>query len=187
MKPLIGVVSWALLTAAAAAQAPQGGPKPSPELKRQSYYLGTWKCEGTTQASASGPGSTSTSTSHTAWGLGGFFLVERGEFSDGGMNGKDVSYIGYDPQKKVYTFDSFNSMGESVHATGTVSGKTWTWKSPSNTGDKPGRVIITEDSPTSYSFKFESSADDGKTWTRKFEDRCTKQSSVAAAAKKRAK
>src|SRR5215469_2828495 len=171
MKTLICVVSWVLLTAVAAAQAPQGPPKPSPELKRQSYYLGTWKCEGTTQASSSGPGGTSTSTSHTAWDLGGFFLVSHEEFTDGAMNGKGVSYIGYDPQKKVYTYDGFNSMGEAEHATGTVSGNTWTWKGVSNTGGEQGRVTITEDSPTSYSFKFESSADDGKTWTRKFEDR----------------
>jgi len=184
MKTLTGVVSWALLTAVAAAQAPQGPPKPSPELKRLSFYAGSKKCESTAQASSFGPGGTYTSTEHGAWGLGGFFIVGHEEFSGPGGNGKGVVYLGYDPLKKVYTFHGFNSMGEADHSVGTVSGKTWTWTGEHNTGDKQGRMIITEDSSTNYSFKFESSTDGGKTWTTVEEGKCTKQSAAAAATKK---
>src|SRR5262249_28069603 len=65
--------------------------------------------------------------------------------------------LGYDSEKKAYTFNAFDSMGQNETATGTVEGDTWTWRSDSMMGGKPvkSRFTVKELSPTAYTTKFE--------------------------------
>lgn len=180
MRNVYSALSALLLVSVCAAQSM---PKPSAELKRLSYFAGTWKVDGKMDPAPGMPqGGTMSSTDKAMWDFGGFFLVTRADFT-GGMAGKEVSYMGYDAQKKQYTYDAYNSMGQTDHATGTVNGKIWTWMSETSMEGKPMKMrgTVTEDSPTQYSMKFESSTDGGKTWSPSFEATAMKQSGAAAA------
>lgn len=151
-------------------------PKPGPELKKLDYLVGTWKDEGDVKPGPMGPGGKFTGTDSWAWMDGGFFLVNHSKFTGAGMGaGSSTAFMGYDTDKKVYTYDEFNSWGESVHSTGTVEGNTWTWLSDSKMGTQmmKGRYTMVILSPTSYSFKFETSQD-GATWNQVMEGKATK-------------
>ena len=132
-----------------------------------------------------GPGGKFTGTEHNEMGLGGFFMVGHSTFNATGMSGTGVSYMGYDSNKKAYTYDAFNNMGEAVHATGSFDGKVWTWSSEFPMGGKTMKThfILTEDSPTSYSMKFEMS-EDGNNWATVMEGKGSKAAATGAATKK---
>ena len=151
-------------------------PKPAPELKKLDYLVGKWKVEGEAKPGPMGPGGKFTGTDAWVWMEGSFYLVNHSKFAGGGMGeGSSIAFMGYDTDKKVYTYDEFNSMGETVHSTGTVEGDTWTWLSDSKMGTQmmKGRFTTKTLSPTSYSFKFEMSQD-GTTWNTVMEGKATK-------------
>jgi hypothetical protein len=60
-------------------------------------------------------------------------------------------------------------------ATGTYENGTWTWSNEMNMGGKniKGHFIIKEESPTSFTFKFENSVDSGP-WETIMEGKGTK-------------
>jgi hypothetical protein len=145
------------------AQAPQGLPKPGPEVKRLAYNVGTWNIEGEFKPSGTMPGGKLTSTEKCEWLSGGFFVTCRSE-STGPMGpSKGVSFFGYDPNEKVYTYHEFTSMGDAIDAKGTVNGDTWHWTAESKMGDTKMsvRVTIKEVSKTEYTFKLEMSQNGG--------------------------
>ena len=164
-----------VLASVTLAQAPQQPPKPGPEHKRMGYFVGHWTGEADVKASPFGPAGKSTFTEHNEWFPGGFFLVmhavEKGPMGEG----KGLAVLGYNAEEKVYTHHAFNSMGMAESAKGTVQGDTWTWTSEAKMGGKPvkSRFIIKELSPTSYSFKWETSAD-GRAWSTIMEGKSTK-------------
>lgn len=84
--------------------------------------------------------------------------------------------MGYDPDKKVFTYNEYNSMGQINHSEGTVSGDTWSWTSDENMGGQTlkGRYTMKVLSPTSYTFKYEMSQD-GTTWTTAMDGKSTKK------------
>ena len=94
---------------------------------------------------------------------------------------KALGVMGYDPESKMYTYQEFDSTGETFMAKGSVSGDTWTWNSESMMGGKmmKTRVMIKEVSKTEYNFKMESSQD-GKTWATGFESTFTKAAAAPA-------
>jgi hypothetical protein len=75
---------------------------------------------------------------------GGFFLVTQSEFKGAMGKGTETSYMGYDNDDKMYTYDSFNTLGEADHAKGNVDGDTWTWHSETRMGPQTtkGRLTI---------------------------------------------
>jgi hypothetical protein len=77
---------------------------------------------------------------------------------------KGVSFMGYDPNEKVYTYHEFTSTGEAIDSKGTVSGDTWNWTAESKMGDAKisVRVTIKEVSKTEYTFKLEMSQNGGE-------------------------
>lgn len=83
--------------------------------------------------------------------------------------------MGYDPEAKVYTYNEFNSAGEAERSTGNVEGDTWTWTNEAKMGGAvmKGRFTVKVLSPTSYTFKFETSPD-GTAWTTMMEGKGTK-------------
>ena len=61
------------------AQAPQGPPKPGPEVKDLDYNVGTWKVEGEAKPFGPMPGGKFTSTEKCEWYSGGFFVMCHSE------------------------------------------------------------------------------------------------------------
>ena len=150
--------------------------KPAPELKKLDYFAGTWTAEGEIKPGPMGPGGKFTGTNRVEWMDGGFFLVTHSEFSGAMGKGTETAYMGYDSDEKMYTYDSFNSLGEADHAKGNADGKTWIWLSDTRVGAQTmkGRLTITVVSATAYNFKFEVSSD-GSTWNTVLEGKDTKR------------
>ena len=147
-------------------------PTPAPELKKLDYFVGDWKAEGHMKPGPMGPGGTMTSTDHYEWQQGKFFVVGHSDFKSSMGDGVELSVLGYDPEKKLYTYRSFNSAGEAESATGTLSGDTWTW----NSGDDQKfkwRYIQKMVSPTAFNVRFE--ALNGSNWATMFDATVTKQ------------
>jgi Protein of unknown function (DUF1579) len=161
---------------ALSAQAQMPMPKPGPELKKLDYFAGTWKTEGEMKPGPMGPGGKMTGNEKNEWMDGGFFLVLHDEFKSAMGNGSEVAYMGYDENDKAYTYDSFNTMGESDHSKGHVDGDTWTWTSDENMGGQmiKGRFVVKVISATSYKFTFDMSQD-GTNWNTVMEGTATKQ------------
>ena len=175
---LMTMLSAVLAGSASLSQAQMDAPKPAPELKKLDYFLGTWKVEGETKPGPMGPGGKFSGTDTWGWMEGRFFLVNHSKFSGGGMGtGSTTAFMGYDTDKKMYTYDEFTSMGETVHSTGAVEGNTWTWQNEAKMGTQmmKGRFTVVILSPTSYNFKFEVSQD-GSTWNAVMEGKETKTS-----------
>ena len=172
---------WALLIATllftGMASAQMQMPKPGPELKKLDYFTGNWTCDGDMKPGPMGPGGKMTMGDDSKWMDGGFFVVIRSEYKSASMgDGTGTSFLGYDPQDKVYTYDEFNSQGEAVHAKGTVDGDTWTWNSDMKMGPQTAKGRFTEKilSPTAYTFKFEMSQD-GTKWDTVMDGKATKK------------
>ncbi len=176
MKRVLAVYAVAafLFALMVQAQAPQM-PKPGPELKQLDYFMGTWKMEGETKPSPYGPGGKVTETDHSEWMPGGFFLLTHSETKSPMGEAKGLSIMGYKADDKVYTYHEFDSMGETISATGTVEGDTWAWHSEDKMGGKvmKGRYTVKVLSPTSYTFKFEMASDTGA-WNTVMEGKATK-------------
>jgi len=161
---LLAVCVMLLAISLQAQQAPQGPPKPAPEVARVGYALGTWKIEGDFKPFAGMPGGKFTATQKCEWYPGGFFLICHSEGTSPMGPNKAISFQGYDPNEKVYTYHEFNSMGDAIEAKGTVNGDTWNWTAESKMGDTKisVRVTVKEVSKTEYTFKLEMSQNGGE-------------------------
>lgn len=174
---LVAYVTLLIVVSAVSLHAQMGPPTPAPELKKLEMLTGDWTAEGTVNPGPGMPGGKFTETTHADWMEGNFFLVEHSEFDIAGMGkGKELAILGYDADRKVYTYRAFNSMGEAEESTGTVDGDAWTWTSDEHMGGQTmkGRYTMKVLSPTSYTMKFEVSPD-GKQWTTGMEGKATKK------------
>ena len=146
------------------AQAPQGPPKPGPEVSKLTYNVGTWKLEGEAKPFGPMPGGKFSSLEKCEWYSGKFFVMCHSDVTGTMGPAKSVSFLGYDPNDKVYTYHEFTSTGEAIDAKGTVSGDTWNWTSESKMGDAKisVRVTIKEVSKSEYTFKLEMSQNGGE-------------------------
>ena len=168
---LICAALFAIL-AGASLKAQMGPATPSPELKKLDFMAGDWTSEGDIKAGVGMPGGKFTVSSHAEWMEGNFFLVEHSDADMAGMGKfKEMAVIGYDPDRKVYTYQAFNSMGQNETSTGTLDGDTWTWLSDEHFGRNTmkGRYTMKVLSPTSYTMKFELSQD-GANWMSAMEE-----------------
>jgi hypothetical protein len=149
-------IGLALLTAVAAAQAPEA-PKPGPEHKRIGYFAGEWRFEGEAKPGPMGPGGKITATESCSWFAGGFHLVCRtkGTSPRGAATGQAT--MSYDGSRKAYAYHAISSMGDVILVRGQVDGKVWTWTDDMTIEGKKMtiRATVTEQSPTAYSFKLE--------------------------------
>jgi hypothetical protein len=163
-----------VLAAFAVAQMPM--PKPAPELAKLDYLAGNWTADGDLKPGPMGPGGKITSTDDVHWMEGNFFLVMHSKFKGAMGDGTSLAIFGYDPDKKVYTYNEYNSMGQAEHSEGTISGDTWTWNSDENMGGQTfkGRFTMKAMTPTSYTYKFEMSQD-GTNWTTVMDGKATKK------------
>jgi len=166
----------ASLLAAAAFAAPPPGPQPSPEVARLGYFVGEWTSEAEIHPGPMGAGGKATGQSHCRWLEGNFFVscMDDSTTPMGKLSGLGV--MGYDAAKKVYTWSGFNNMGQAETATGTVTGKTWTYSGQNDVNGKTmkTRYTIVETSPTEYTFKFEAMTE-GSAWTTVIDGKVTKK------------
>jgi len=178
MKTLFNILTCMTLVLAIAlsARGRMETPARALELKKLDYFAGTWTAQGEIKPGPLGRGGKFTGTNRVQWMDGGFFLVTHSEFNGAMGKGTETAYMGYDSSEKMYTYDSFNSLGEADHAKGNVHGDTWTWHSETRVGPQTlkGRLTLKVLSPTAYNFKFETSSD-GTTWNTVLEGKDTKK------------
>jgi hypothetical protein len=160
----------------AVAQQPQGPPKPGPEHKPMGYFVGKWKSEADMKPGPYGPGGKMTGADTCEWFAGGFQVVckSEGKGPMGPMTAMGV--LSYSAADKAYTYYGIDSMGTSELATGEKKGNTWVYTATSNFGGQTfnTRYTMVETSPTSYTFKMETSPDK-KAWSVMMEGKSTKQ------------
>jgi hypothetical protein len=183
----IAVLCLTLVSAPLAlAQAPQGPPKPGPEHKRLAYFVGKWSGEADMKKSDFGPAGKIMMTERSELFPGGFYVVAHSDGKGPMGEMKGLSILGYDAKKKVYTYYAVNNGGMSENAEGTAKGPDWTWTSEQEMNGKmvKSRFTMKELSPTSYSFKWESSTG-GAAMATIMEGKMTKaEAKPAATAKK---
>jgi hypothetical protein len=160
---LLAVLTMFLATSIQA-QAPQALPKPGPEVKKLAYNIGTWNVEGDAKPFGPMPGGKFTATEKCEWYSGGFFVMCHSEGTGPMGPVKGISFMGYDPNEKVYTYHEFTNTGDAVDAKGAVNGDTWNWTAESKMGDTKmsARVTIKQVSKTEYTFKLEMSQNGGE-------------------------
>jgi hypothetical protein len=115
MRRFAAIITFvlSLFMAVATAQNAPPAPKPGPEYQKIDYFAGTWVMDGEMKPGPYGPGGKVTVTEHNEWLPGGFFLVTHSDAQIAGMgNAKAVAIMGYDADAKTYTYDEYNSMGE---------------------------------------------------------------------------
>jgi hypothetical protein len=139
--------------------------QPGEEQKNLAAFAGTWKMDGKIEASPFGSAGTMTATETCRMFEGGWHLVceSSGSGPFGAMKGHAV--MTYDRTAKQYRYFAINNMPDAEMATGTKSGNVWTWTSKMEMGGKTmhSRFVITEESPSLHSYKWETS-EDGKSW-----------------------
>lgn len=151
-------------------------PKPSPEVQRLSYYLGSWRGKGETKSGPFGPAGKLSSSMSCKWFAGGFQLICRGE--ERGPTGKRtfLNILAYNEAAKAYTEYGISSFGESEYDTGgSIIGNRKTYVVNSDVGGKPAKIRYTEVrvSPTFYTYRAEASVD-GRPWRVIAEGKVTK-------------
>ena len=161
---------------AGAAMAQQAPPKPGPEVKRLAVFEGKWTGEGDMKPSPWGPGGKISSKDECTWSDGGWQLVCKGSSTGAMGNMSATNVMGWNGEEKAYKFMGYDSMGMMTMAKGTVSGNTWTWSGQDMMAGKTihSRYTVVETSPTSYTFKWETS-EDGKTYATMMDGKATKK------------
>lgn len=159
MKSMLSAaVALSMITTVVVAQAPPPR-KPGPEQKRIGYFAGRWNFQGEAKPGPMGPGGKLTATESCDWFAGGFHLVcsTKGTGPMGASTSQSV--MAYDAGRKAYTYHSINSLGDAIFVRGNVDGKVWTWMDEITMEGKPMKIraTVTEETPTSYSFKLEAS------------------------------
>jgi hypothetical protein len=154
----------------------QAPPQPAPQTKNLEYFIGSWTVNGDLKAGPMGPGGKLTGTDKWEWMAGHYFIVAHSDMQGAAGNGNSLSVMGYNADEKKYTYNEFDSMGQTELATGTFDGTTWSWTSDEHMNGQTmkGRYTAKEVSPTSYSFKFELSQD-GTNWTTVMDGTATKK------------
>lgn len=171
---------FVLAVSSVAAVAQMTPPTPAPELKKLDYFAGSWSYEATIAPGPWGSGGKFSDTVTTEWLKNNFFLITHSDFTlpaELGGAGTALGVLGYDDDKKAYTEERFDSNGRHEIITGTLNGDTWTWTGQNNYNGMTiqSRMTIKAVSPTSYTSKYEISADGGANWMPFWDGKATKK------------
>lgn len=144
-------------------------PTPASEMKKLDYFTGDWNREATIAPGPWGAGGKRTASGTGKWMKGGFFVVSNSNYvmpTELGGAGSDLTILGYDGNKNVYTEERFGGGGFRETMEGRVNGDTWTWigNAKYNGMSFETRFTITMISSTSYAEKYEVSGDGGSSW-----------------------
>ena len=125
MKGFTAVFAGLLVCTGALAAQPPEMPKPGPEHKKLDAFVGKWTFEGEMKPGPLGPGGKVTGTDQVQWVPGNFFIQRLFTFKGpmGTLQGLEI--IGYDQQKKGYTFNAFDNFGGTGTGTMAADGSTW--------------------------------------------------------------
>jgi hypothetical protein len=145
---------------------PAEGPKPPPEVEKLSYFLGPWTSEGELKAGPLGSAGPTQGREVCRWMPGRFFVGCMIETKTPTGLIQVQGIYGYDAEKKVYRWWSFDNLGHAETATGTLKDDTWTWTGDSKFGEKTlkARVVLSAAKPEGYGYEISTSMD-GKSWT----------------------
>ena len=170
-------IGCSLAVVAAAGLALAQAPQPGPQQKAIAYFAGKWTSEGDLKPGPLGPGGKMSASDNCEWFAGGFQLVCRGNGKGPMGSMTTLGVMAYSAADKAYTFYAIDNFGTSELSKGNKTGSTWTFTSTSNFMGKTfqSRFTIVEISPTSYTFKWESSPD-GKAWAVLMEGKASKAS-----------
>jgi Protein of unknown function (DUF1579) len=110
---LTAAVCAALVPCALALAAPEGPPKPAPEMSNLKAFDGGWTCEGKSEASPMGPAGTMKGTVKSHTDLGGFWQSGMVKSTMAGMPGamEGMFHMTYDPGAKQYVLLWVDNMG----------------------------------------------------------------------------
>jgi hypothetical protein len=174
------VLGLAMMLTTASAIAQMTSAIPGPELKKLDYFTGNWTSEAAIGSGPWGNGGKFSDTVKSEWMKGGFFVLAHSDFSlpsELGGTGTSVAILGYDPDKKVYTEERFDSNGRREVRSGTLNGDTWTWTGENNYNGMmiQQRMTIKVTSPNAYTSKYEVSADGGANWMPFWEGKASKK------------
>ena len=178
-KAILAVVAAIGITASVLAAQPEEkkpeGPKPPPEVEKLSYFIGPWTTEGEIKQGTPGSGGAVQGRQMCRWMPGKFFVGCMIESKSPTGTMQIEAMMGYDADKKVYKWWSFDNLGQAESATGTVKDGTWTWMGNSKVGDKTvqTRYTISDTTPDGYVTRWESSPD-GKAWAPLMTGKVTK-------------
>lgn len=135
-------------------------PCSSPEASQFDFWIGDWKAEWTDSE-----GKTQTGFNKITKILGGCALEENFSTSDNSFIGK--SYSVFNPTKQIWQQTWVDNQGTYMDFTGGMdSDKMILSRRVMNKMGKEviQRMVFTDIKPNSFTWKWESSADEGKTW-----------------------
>ncbi len=150
-------------------------PAPGPEVEKLAYFVGGWFSTGHIKPSPLGDGGDTRGRESCGW-LPGKFFVGCMMLSESPMGRVQTEGImGWDPDKRVYSWTSFDSMGRHETAIGTFDGGAWTWSGETTMGEKmvKTRYVMSDTTPEGYAVRFETSSD-GKQWNSLMEAKVVK-------------
>ena len=130
-------------------------PKPSPEVEKLGYFLGPWTSEGDLKEGPLGPGGPTQGREVCRWMPGRFFVGCMIETKTPAGLMQIQGIMGWDAEKKVYRWWSFDNLGHSETATGTLKDDVWTWTGESKLGDKvkKTRFVVSDAKPEGYAVR----------------------------------
>ena len=99
---------------------------PSAEIQRLHLFVGKWKTEGETHASADAPAVKVAFMDTYEWMPGKFFLVHRADGQIGNEQLNTLEFIGYDPSSQTYSCHSFDNRGSTDLFHANLRDHTWT-------------------------------------------------------------
>jgi hypothetical protein len=146
-----------VLAAGTLADAQPGPPTAGPEHKRMAFFAGTWDFKGDAKASPMGPAGPVAFTETCEVMDGGFAVICRSEGKGPTGPTKSVSIMGYDPERKMYTYTAAESQMPVFTAYGKLTGNTWAWTTESKMGEQVMRmnVTIAESGKDAYTFRMD--------------------------------
>lgn len=162
-RMVLAIASTLISRISLVAQQPVSTPQPSPEHKRLSAFVGTWKDEAEMRPGLFGLGGKMSLTETCEWFTGGFSVVCHTDTTGFMGDLKTLTVLTYDTEEKIYRLHEFNSVGWSNAAKGTVDGDTWTFDGESKVGGKLIKIrsTITLPSPDSAVMRSEVSVEGG--------------------------
>jgi hypothetical protein len=176
MRRFAVVVAVVLMCAAGLIAQKQEMPKPGPEHQRLGALVGNWTFEGEMKPGPMGPGGKVTGSDRIEWVPGNFFVQRSYQAASPMGQAQGIEIFAYDGAKRVYTYNSFDSMGMMASGTITVNGNTWTTAGTMTMGATTTRDRCTLEfgaGGSTLAIKCETSTD-GKTWSPTFEGMATK-------------
>jgi hypothetical protein len=172
MRTLLTAAAFLLLAPALASAQGSETPKPSPEVQKLGYYIGSWKGQGETKAGPFGKAGKLSSETKCEWFEGGHQVVCRGhEMGPTGKRGF-LNILSYDESAKSFTEYSVSSFGEAEYDTGgSIAGNKVTYL----VDGKSAKFRYTETrlSPDLYTYRAEASVG-GKPWAAIAEGKITR-------------